>query len=128
MDARSSAPDSITFLAGPLTGSTFPLNKPILTFGRETTNDIVVPDPAVSRVHAQLSNERGRWTLTKLATQNILTVNQRDVQQTVVQDNDTVSIGGTTVFRLQLSSGVQQAATPPPPAQGARQYPQYPQQ
>src|SRR5206468_3624075 len=76
-------------------------------------NDIVVSDSSVSRRHAQLSLNNGTWTISKLAPQNTVTVNQRDVQESPINDRDMIGLGGTT-FLFQTSAGVPGAPYAPP--------------
>ena len=101
---RSPETCSISFLTGPLAGSVFQISKPEITIGREPTNDIVLSDPSVSRRHARLIHNGGQWSIEKLARQNIVTVNQRDVQQAVVSDRDAIGLGTGTTFLLLVSS------------------------
>src|SRR6266516_2246392 len=77
---------SIRFLTGPLAGNIFQVNKPIITFGRDPGNDVVISDPTVSRKHAHLVNNAGQWSIEKLAEQNVVTVNQQNVQEAVISD------------------------------------------
>jgi pSer/pThr/pTyr-binding forkhead associated (FHA) protein len=124
MDAVNGSPTlgTIIFLTGPLAGSTLQINKPTVTIGREPNNDIVIPDPSVSRHHAQITINKSVWSISKLTPQNIIKVNQKDVQQSALQDRDTVGLGAATTFRVQLQSGNQQslssaaAVAPPPPS------------
>jgi ABC-type multidrug transport system ATPase subunit/pSer/pThr/pTyr-binding forkhead associated (FHA) protein len=95
---------SIRFLTGPLAGSTFQINKPFITIGRELTNDIVISDPSISRQHARLINNGGQWSIEKFAPQNVVTVNQHNVQQAVISDRDTIGLGTGTTFLFLLSS------------------------
>lgn len=123
MDAVNGPPasGSIKFLTGPMAGTTYQINKPTLTIGREPNNDIVVSDPSVSRHHVQIAWSNGQWSITKLAAQNTLTVNQRDVQQAVMSDRDMIGIGATTTFVFQLAGAVPKPAYPAvntPPGQG----------
>lgn len=106
---RSPGLSSIRFLTGPLAGSTFQISKPVTTIGREPTNDITISDPSVSRQHARLLNNGGQWSIEKLAPQNVVTVNQRDVQQATISDRDTVSLGSGTTF-IFLTSASQSPA------------------
>jgi ABC-type multidrug transport system ATPase subunit/pSer/pThr/pTyr-binding forkhead associated (FHA) protein len=99
----------IKFLTGPLAGVTFPITKQTTTLGRESNNDIVISDSAVSRNHAQLIWSDSAWSIRKLAPQNSLTVNQRDVQQSPLGDRDTVGLGTGTTFLLQPNTEPQQA-------------------
>ncbi len=120
---------SIKFLTGSLAGETRSITKPITTIGREPVNDIVVSDPSVSRQHAQILWNNGIWTIRKLATQNTLSINQREVQQSPLNDRDTVGLGQGTTFLFQATAGQSlQAATPNAPAVQAQpvQAPSYP--
>ena len=111
---NSPSSGSIRFLTGPLAGKTFQINKPITTFGRDATNDIVVKgDQKVSRSHARLLWNNGSWSIEKLAPQNILTVNQQQVQQASISDNSTIGLGDDTTFLFLIRAEVQ--ATPPQP-------------
>ena len=104
---------SIRFLTGPLAGSTFQISKPLITFGRDPGNDIVISDPTISRQHARLVNNVGQWSIEKLATQNVVTVNQHTVQQAVVSDHDTIGLGMGTTFLFLISSSQSPTGQPP---------------
>jgi ABC-type multidrug transport system ATPase subunit/pSer/pThr/pTyr-binding forkhead associated (FHA) protein len=123
---RSPGSGSIRFLTGPLAGSTFQISKPVIMIGREPTNDIVISDPSVSRQHARLVHDGGQWSIEKLSMQNIVTVNQRDVQQSHVSDRDTIGLGTGTTFLFLTTpsqSPVDQRPAAPPHAQAAPQQP-----
>jgi ABC-type multidrug transport system ATPase subunit/pSer/pThr/pTyr-binding forkhead associated (FHA) protein len=93
---------SIRFLTGPLMGRTFQLSKPIITIGREKSNDIFVPDPKVSRYHARLLWNNGSWSIEKLSQTSTLALNQRHVQQSVIYDNNIVGLGEDSSFLFLL--------------------------
>ncbi|MBA2678393.1 MAG: FHA domain-containing protein, partial [Ktedonobacteraceae bacterium] len=120
---KTSTRGSIRFLTGPLAGKSFPIDKPITTIGREPGNDIVVFDPSVSRQHAQIMLNGNAWTIQKLAQQNKLSLNQREVNQSPLSDRDTIALGqGTTfLFLLENVQGPQNGI-----ANNASNYPQYP--
>jgi len=104
---------SLRFLTGPLAGNTYPITKTITTLGRETANDIVISDPAVSRYHAHIIWENGTWTIKKLVTHNSLTVNQQALPEALLSDRDTIGLGpGTTFLFLIASNGSPQRNTP----------------
>src|SRR3989440_670083 len=144
---KSQGLGSIRFITGPLAGRTIQISKPMMTIGREPTNDIVISDPSVSRQHARLVNNGGQWSIEKLSPQNVVTVNQRDVQQSLIADRDTIGLGNGTTFLFLVSPDLpapaispQQPApqnlhTPPlppqqlyPPSQPLQQVPLPPQQ
>ncbi len=114
MDVVNGQLGSITFLTGSQTGKVFQITKPTLTFGREPTNDIVLSDPTISRHHAQITWANGTWTLAKLASQNTVSVNSRDVQQTPLNNGDTVGLGTGISFRFQ--AGIINKSNPSPAA------------
>src|SRR5260221_7840818 len=103
---------SIQFLTGTLAGNTFQITKATTTIGREPGNDIVVSDPSVSRQHAQITWSNGAWMISKLAQQNTMTVNQRKVQQSPINDRDTIGLGATT-FLFQVHGSVSNPAYAP---------------
>jgi len=111
----------------------------MITFGRDTGNDVIISDPTVSRKHAHLVNKAGQWSIEKLAEQNVLTVNQQNVQTAVISDRDTIGLGTGTTFLFLISSpqfpaeqrpvtaydAVQRLAPQAPPVAGySRQQPQ----
>ena len=99
---------SIKFLTGSLAGNTYQITKPKITLGREPANDIVLSDTSVSRQHAQITLNNGTWTITKLARQNTVIVNHRNVQQSAINDRDTIGLGGTS-FLFQINVGAPHA-------------------
>lgn len=61
------------------------LNRPRLLIGREPTCDIHLPHPGVSRRHAQLQlTDQGRWLLQDLRSRNHVYVDNRPVQQIIL--------------------------------------------
>ncbi len=105
---------SIKFLTGSLAGNTYQITRPTITLGREPANDIVLPDPSVSRHHAQITLNNGTWTITKLAQQNTVIVNHRDVQQSTINNRDTIALGSIS-FLFQTSVGTPHAPHINPP-------------
>lgn len=113
MDVGNKVLGSLKFLTGPLAGSTLPISKPITTIGRdETSNDIVISDPGVSRHHARIIQNGNQWQIEKLAPQNTVTINSRDTQQGPLADRDTIGLGTGTTFLFQVAT---QAAPYAPP-------------
>src|SRR6516164_2059018 len=84
---------SIRFLTGPLMGRTFQLSKPIITIGRDSSNDIVITDPKVSRFHVRLLWNNASWSIEKLSQTSTVFLNQERVQQSVIYDNSIVGLG-----------------------------------
>ena len=79
-----------------------PAPAPAETIGRESKNDIVIPDINVSRVHAEIrQDESGAWILTDLGSTNGTFVNGRQIKSTALHDADRIIVG-TTNLEFQL--------------------------
>ena len=72
------------------------------TIGRESKNDIVIPDINVSRVHGEIrQDESGAWILTDLGSTNGTFVNGRQIKSVALNDADRI-VMGTTNLEFQL--------------------------
>lgn len=67
--------------------------------GRESSNEINVPDINVSRVHAEIRLDpvSGIWMITDLGSTNGLYINGRKVDSSSLQDADMITLGTTTL-------------------------------
>src|SRR5579884_3840621 len=74
----------------------FYLTKPITSIGRDQYSDIVVADHAVSYKHALIKREGAQWRIQKAKPDVTLTVNQKPVDETVIEFNDHISLGPYT--------------------------------
>jgi serine phosphatase RsbU (regulator of sigma subunit) len=69
------------------------LTRPRLLIGREPTCDICLPHPSVSRRHAQLQEtEHGMWMLQDLHSLNHIYVDNREVQQILLEPGMSIRI------------------------------------
>jgi hypothetical protein len=64
-----------------------------LLIGRSRDCDVTVDDPNVSRRHAELRNEDGRWIITDLGSTNGVKVNGRRVEQAALEQGDEIVLG-----------------------------------
>jgi Protein of unknown function (DUF3662)/FHA domain len=64
-----------------------------LLIGRSRDCDVTVEDPNVSRRHAELRNEDGRWIITDLGSTNGIKVNGRRVEQAALEPGDELVFG-----------------------------------
>jgi pSer/pThr/pTyr-binding forkhead associated (FHA) protein len=73
--------------------------------GRLSTNDVVVSDPNVSRRHAEITRNRGRWAIVDLGSTNGTTVNGKVVKEHNLRDGDRLGFGTSEmIFKLTGSS------------------------
>lgn len=82
---------------GPNVGSTFVLNRPLMTAGRHPASDIYLDDITVSRRHAEIRNENGGFLLVDLGSLNGTYRNREPVDSAVLADGDVLQVGN---FRL----------------------------
>lgn len=80
-----------------VSGQPFRISQKVTTMGRSRDCDIVVPDPNVSRVHAEVRHEGLEYVLVDLGSTNGIEVNGRRVLRHSLRDGDRVSLGGADV-------------------------------
>lgn len=70
------------------------IDKPVISIGRQLTNDIIVEDKRVSRYHAQIKYVDGQFIIYDLDSINGITVNGvPNTRQHVLQNGDRFTIG-----------------------------------
>jgi predicted component of type VI protein secretion system len=79
--------------SGLLKGTRFPIRSPVASVGRGEYNDIVLPDPSVSTMHAKLQRRDGVWMAVDLGSTNGTYVDEQ-----LVRDDVALSPGATLRF------------------------------
>jgi pSer/pThr/pTyr-binding forkhead associated (FHA) protein len=116
--------------SGPTPGVTFPLEGDQLTIGRDSTNGVAINDPEVSRKHARLSFQGGKYVLEDLGSTNGTFVNgQRLAGPIVLKAGDVVSLGEQIVLMYDAvvmdpgaTVAVSRKSVPAPPPMTASAY------
>ena len=75
-------------------GQPFRVARKVSTIGRSRDCDIVVPDPNVSRVHAEIRHEGLEYVLVDLGSTNGVEVNGKRTARHNLRDGDRISPGG----------------------------------
>lgn len=75
------------------TEQVYRLDREVIQIGRHVSNDIVVNDRRVSRHHAQVRYENGRFVIYDLGSLNGIGINRTNVRQHTLRDGDLVSVG-----------------------------------
>ncbi len=118
--------------SGPTPGAAFTLEGDQLTIGRDSANEIVINDAEVSRRHARLTFQGGKYVLEDLGSTNGTFVNgQRLAGPRVLKPGEVVSFGEQIVLVFEASNfdpgatvvspraaavpSIQRPLTPPPP-------------
>ena len=97
----------------------FPLTQALVNIGRRLDNHLVLDDPHVSRQHAQLRSQRGKFILVDLNSTGGTRVNGHVVRQHTLQPGDVISIAGIELIYGRDLSGPPESTPPyaPPFAQ-----------
>jgi hypothetical protein len=78
----------------------FDLDKPSVQIGRIADNDIVLPDPNVSRMHARVERRDTAYFITDLSSTNGTWVNEQRIEAKQLDENDVIRLGSTRfIFR-----------------------------
>jgi pSer/pThr/pTyr-binding forkhead associated (FHA) protein len=70
----------------------FPIEKPIVTIGRNMENDIVINDKYVSRHHAEIRLEDGKFHIHDLDSTSGTSLNRKRVQKSLLYSGDLISV------------------------------------
>lgn len=84
---------TLTLLAGEK--KKYPIKNDVTTIGRLGSNDVVVLDPNVSRVHAEVRWEGDGWILVDLGSTNGTYVDGRKIRRQILRGKHIISIGTT---------------------------------
>jgi pSer/pThr/pTyr-binding forkhead associated (FHA) protein len=78
----------------------FTIEKETVQIGRLSDNDIMLPDPNVSRVHARVSRRGDSYFVTDLKSTNGTFLNEERIMDARLADEDVIRLGSTRlVFR-----------------------------
>jgi ABC transport system ATP-binding/permease protein len=76
-------------------------NRTRLSFGRDPNNDVVIDHPVISLFHATLEWQTGTWSIKDLESSHGTYINERAMQQGILQPGDILHIGP---YEFQLTS------------------------
>jgi ATP-binding cassette subfamily B protein len=74
------------------------LDKPLMIIGRQSGNDICVPDQRVSRLHARLRYEHNAWIVEDAESVNGLVYRGKRIERLVLANGDRVHVGPAAVL------------------------------
>ncbi|MCU0306306.1 MAG: DUF3662 and FHA domain-containing protein [Thermoleophilia bacterium] len=86
--------DQVTLV---IDGRPLRLTKRVTTMGRSRDCDVVVPDPNVSRVHAEVRHEGLDYVLVDLESTNGVEVNGRRVSRHTLRGGDVITMGTSEI-------------------------------
>jgi pSer/pThr/pTyr-binding forkhead associated (FHA) protein len=94
----------------------FRLDRPLITIGRKLDNHLVLPDPHVSRRHAEIRLQGGRFMLRDLNSTAGTRINGQLAMEHLLQPGDVVTISGISLIYGEDPTGppgATQRYTPP---------------
>jgi hypothetical protein len=74
------------------------LEKAVSSIGRSLDNEIVIEDPGVSRVHAQIRWRRGRFVIFDLGSRSGTSVNGRRRDEVELSSGDVITLGSAALI------------------------------
>ena len=87
---------------GPSVGQVYELTQVETVIGREEDAQIVIPNPAISRHHARLTNQAGHYFIEDLGSANGTFVNgQRLTGAQALNPGDRIALGESTVLEFE---------------------------
>jgi len=75
----------------------YPLTRPVTNIGRRSGNHLVLDDPRVSREHAQLRVNKGRFVIFDLESSGGTFVNGTRIEQASLFPGDVISLAGVSL-------------------------------
>ena len=78
------------------------LDKPVLTVGRLSGNDVQVPSQRVSRLHAKIRWENNAWVIEDAESLNGLVIRGQLVERHILANGDRIHVAPTAVIRFEL--------------------------
>ncbi len=76
----------------------YTIQEAVTNLGRRPDNHLVIDDPRVSRVHAQIRLNRGQFILFDLNSTGGTMVNGQRIRQHVLQPGDVISLSGVAII------------------------------
>jgi hypothetical protein len=100
-DLESGKPAALHFLSGPFTDQVALLEKPVVTLGSVPGNDIVIPDPSVSRKHVGVRKVEGGYEVADFGSTNGIYVNGERTPKKKLAVGDVIRVGSIEmIFRV----------------------------
>ena len=79
------------------------LNKPVLTVGRLSGNDVQIPAQRVSRLHARIRQENGTWVIEDAESLNGLIYRGQRIDRIMLTNGDRIYVAPTAVLQFVTS-------------------------
>jgi pSer/pThr/pTyr-binding forkhead associated (FHA) protein len=98
-------------IQGPDIGKEFVLTGRDIAIGRAPTNDVIVNDPSVSRVHCRLLIDQGQYIATDQRSGNGTIVNGSKIERANLKSGSTIKIGQTVLRFVEMGDVIKSTET-----------------
>ena len=95
----------LVIVSGAKKGTITPLGNLEVTIGRDADNGVCLSEAAVSRKHCAIRSEGGIYKITDLNSRNGTFVNGIPVMEKILQNGNTIRLGGTILLFLAEEDG-----------------------
>lgn len=92
-DAAETAVARLTVLSSNFAGVEYELGEPTMVLGRTDDNDVVINHRSISRNHAKIVREDGRYTIVDLQSSNGVRVNNEEYDKVELRRGDLIDLG-----------------------------------
>ncbi len=112
---------TLQILEGPEKGKEYSFERIQITIGRTMENDVVLPDPGISRKHLRIRDKGGAYIISDLGSSNGTKVNGVKIQEEVLKPGDEILAGGAKIrFQANAGGGAAKSKKKPAAARGRR--------
>jgi pSer/pThr/pTyr-binding forkhead associated (FHA) protein len=88
----------------------FPLKKEITSLGRKLDNDLVLQDALISRYHAEIKYEDGKFTLYDLDSTSGTFLNNKKIKKSILYSGDLILLANIPIMFIDESGSLESAA------------------
>ncbi|HXR64799.1 MAG TPA: FHA domain-containing protein, partial [Ktedonobacteraceae bacterium] len=81
------------------------------TLGRQSTNDIVIPDPQVSRQHARILWQEGLWRIEAFSQASRVAPAGQTLEEGIIEDQSIVKLNHNSSFRFFYAQNTEQSTS-----------------
>jgi predicted component of type VI protein secretion system len=92
----------LTIETGPGAGTEIRITSNTLVLGRDESSDYAIPHERISRRHAQISLQDGRWLLTDLKSKNGTLINNQKVTSGILNNGDRIQLAAQAILVFHL--------------------------
>ena len=88
----------------------FPLKKETTSLGRKLDNDLVLQDALVSRYHAEIKYEDGRFTIYDLDSTSGTFLNNKKIKKSILYSGDLILLANIPIMFIDESGSLESEA------------------